>query len=405
MVLVSYGGWAPDDALVERWETDVRPGFNYHEDRVPDYDLPEVLKTFDGEVITLAEEWMEHRDALLKVFREQMFGIRAGDPDWMDFRLLEEDSEAMDGAATLKRVLIISSLRQRDFRFELTLFLPNDREGPVALFLLMNNRGRENTDPTRKERSDFWPAEAVIARGYGVAAIQNAQLAPDNEEHYRTGVMRLIDRADAPRAATAWGALAAWGWGASRAMDYFEKDPAIDAERIAVLGHSRGGKAALWAGAEDSRFSLVISNNSGCGGAALSRRKFGETIAEINRVFPFWFTPNFHEYGGDGIDRLPIDQHQLIALIAPRAVYVASADEDLWADPRGEFMSLAHASPVYELFSGEFIDPAIMPSSGDALHTRYQGYHLRPGDHNLTLFDWDRFMDFADQLYGEGETE
>lgn len=399
MISGSYGGWAPDEALIEHWETGVRPGFNYHEDRVPEYDLPEVLKTFDGEAIASAEGWIEHRGALLQVFREQMFGIRAEDPEWVDFRLLEEDPEAMDGAATLKRILIISSLKQRDFRFELTLFLPNDREGPVPLFLLMNNRGRENTDPTRTERSDFWPAEAVIARGYGVAAMQNEQLAPDNEEHYRTGVMRLVDRSEKPRAATAWGALAAWGWGASRAMDYFEKDPAIDAERIAVLGHSRGGKAALWAGAEDSRFSLVISNNSGCGGASISRRKYGETIADMNRRFPFWFAPNFHAYGGEGIDQLPIDQHQLIALIVPRAVYVASADEDLWADPRGEFMALAHASPVYELFSGERIDPGTMPASDEFLHSRYQGYHLRPGDHNLTRYDWDRFMDFADQLF------
>ena len=399
---LALANWTPEAALIEHWENDVRPGFNYHESKVPEYELPEVLKTFEGDPIDSPQAWMEHREDLLQVFREQVYGIRAGEPEWMDFRLLDEDPYAMGGVATLKRILIITSLYQRDFRFELTLLVPNEREGPVPLFLLMNNRSPNHTAPTRArvERFDFWPVEAVIDRGYGIAAIQNAQLAPDNEETYREGVMRLLDYSgDQPRAGNAWGALAAWGWGASRAMDYFETDPDIDAERIAVIGHSRGGKAALWAGAEDTRFSLVISNNSGCGGASISRRKYGETIADMNRRFPHWFAPNFHAYSGEGIKDLPVDQHQLIALIAPRAVYVGSADEDLWADPRGEFMALAHASPVYELFGGKRIEPSTMPASDDYLHTSHQGYHLRPGDHNLTGYDWDRYMDFADKLF------
>ena len=182
----------------------------------------------------------------------------------------------MDGAATLRRVAITSRQGSRTHRFELTLFLPNNRSGAAPVFLLINNRPPSNTDPTRKEKSGFWPAEQMIARGYGIAAFHYAEIAPDDAKTYREGVIKFFDEAADRATPYTWGALAAWGWGASRAMDYFETDSRVDKRHVAVVGHSRGGKAALWAGAEDERFAMVISNDSGEGGAALSRRNFGE---------------------------------------------------------------------------------------------------------------------------------
>jgi hypothetical protein len=305
----------------------------------------------------------------------------------------------MDGVATLRRIAIESRQGQRSQRFELTLFLPNTRSGGAPVFLLINNRPPSNTDPTRKEKSGFWPAEEMIGRGYGIAAFHYAELAPDDPQKYRDGVIGMFDSGAAVESAKyTWGALGAWAWGASRAMDYFETEPRIDKTRVAVVGHSRGGKAALWAGAQDERFAMVVSNDSGEGGAALSRRDFGETIERINTSFPHWFAAAYKTFNRRPAD-LPVDQHLLLALVAPRALYVASADEDLWADPRGEFLSLAASSPVFGLWRDPPIRPADMPAIETPLVSGRRGYHIRTGGHNLTLYDWTRFADFADRVW------
>jgi len=391
------GGWTARPEVVAR-TTQQQPGFNYDEAHVGSYVLPDPLASH-GRRIQNRDQWPERRAEILNLFRDNVYGRSPGKPEKLAFDVLEDNARAMDGAATLRRVAIVSQQGGRTHRFELTLFLPNGRDGRVPVFLLINNRPDTNTDPTRQQKSGFWPAEQLVARGYGIAAIQYGQLAPDDKDRFRDGVIQLFEgTTTGPRPPHAWAAIAAWAWGASRAMDYFETDARVDAARVAVVGHSRGGKAALWAGAEDARFGLVVSNESGEGGAALSRRNFGETVARINTSFPHWFTDTYKTFNGRASE-LPIDQHMLISLIAPRAVYVASADEDLWSDPRGEFLSLAASSPVFALWGDAPIAPAEMPALEMPLVRGRRAYHVRTGTHNLTPYDWDRFADFADRLW------
>ena len=391
-------GWTANPETVRRL-AEKQPDINYDENRVHSYLLPDPLQTEAGGIST-REHWTKRRTEIRELFRQHVYGRSPGPPEQLTFEPLETDSAAMGGAATLKRVAVVARNRGREHRFELTLFLPNAVHGPARVFLLLNNRPVSNTDPTRKERSGFWPAEDVIARGYGIAAVQNNQIAPDDRHTFRDGAMRLFETdVTEPRPDDAWGALAAWAWGASRAMDYFVTDPRVSAAHVALVGHSRGGKAALWAGAEDERFALVVSNESGEGGAALTRRNYGETLARITKTFPHWFAASYNRFVGRE-QTLPVDQHMLLALIAPRALYVASAAEDLWADPRGEFLSQVHASPVYALFGHPELREQEMPPVDRPLVAGPRGYHVRTGTHNLTPFDWTCFMDFADKVWG-----
>ncbi|MEO5820999.1 MAG: acetylxylan esterase [Vicinamibacteraceae bacterium] len=396
VLLAQGGGWRANPEVVARTSAQ-RGEFNYDETRVRPYTLPDPLAGRTG-TITKAADWTARREEIVDLFRDNVYGHSPGPPEHLSFKVIEENPRALAGAATLRRVAIVSRQAQRTHQFELTLFLPNT-PGRARVFVLINNRPASNTDPTRAEKSGFWPVEQVIARGYGMAAFHYGQLAPDDKDTYRSSVMALFDRpAAADRPAHTWGALAAWAWGASRALDYLATDARVDASHVAIVGHSRGGKAALWAGAQDPRFAMVVSNESGEGGAALSRRGFGETIERINTGFPHWFTDTYKTFNGRA-DALPVDQHMLLATIAPRALYVASADEDLWADPRGEFLSLAASSPVYALWGEPVIGPDAMPPLDTPFIAGRRGYHVRPGGHDLTPGDWNRFADFADRVW------
>lgn len=371
---------------------------------MPAYSLPDVLTAIDGRKIATAQDWTTiRRPEILELFRKHVYGRVPATGYQKSFRLVRRDPDAMDGAATLKQIEITITAAGKSLTIHLALFVPNKPAKPVPTFLLICNRGPENIDPTRKTKSEFWPAEEVIARGYGIAAFHNADVDPDKNDGFQDGIHALLDQGG--RAPDAWGTIAAWAWGASRCLDYFETDPDVARDKVAVIGHSRGGKTALWAGAEDERFALVCSNDSGCGGAALSRRqnKEKETVAKINKGFPHWFNETFKTYGGRE-EALPVDQHMLIALIAPRAVCVGSAEQDLWADPRGEFLSVVHAGPVYRLFGKQGLGPSPeMPAIGESLHGDGAHYHIREGKHNLTVFDWKCYLDFADRVFGKAK--
>jgi dienelactone hydrolase len=367
---------------------------------MPTYTLPDLVTAADGRKITTADQWQKiRRPETLELFRKHVYGRVPATPYEKRFKVVKEDPAAMGGAATLKQVEVTITAAGKSLTIPFTLFVPKKAVKPVPAFLLICNRSRDDIDPTREKKFDFWPAEAVIARGYAVAAFFNGDVAPDQKDAFKEGIHGLLDRG---RSADAWGTLAGWAWGASRCMDYLENDKDIAHDKVVVVGHSRGGKTALWAGAEDERFAVVCSNDSGCGGAALSRRRNAqkETVAKINRGFPHWFNDNFKSYN-DREDKLPVDQHMLIALIAPRAVCVASAEDDLWADPRGEFLSAVHAGPVYRLFGKQGLgDSPEMPSIGTPLHGDGIHYHIREGKHDLTLYDWTCYMDFADRVFG-----
>ena len=322
---------------------------NYDETTVPHFTLPALMKTNQGDKVKKISQWEKiRRPELLSLFEENVYGQTPGGFDSIRYSLTNEKADAMNGKAHLKEVQITVWNKGHSVSFPIVLFIPNKRTDPAPVFLLINNRSKSNTDPARVEKSTFWPAELVIDSGYAIASFHNADVAPDNKNSYQNGVLsqlfpEVLSRDNGMKA------IGAWAWAASRVMDYFETDKDIDKTRVAVVGHSRGGKTALWACAQDQRFAMVFSSCSGNSGAALSRRKYGETVSLINKQFGHWFNNNYKKYSSD-VNSLPVDQHMLIALIAPRPIYTTNATDDRWADPYGSFLSLGYAKPVYDLY-------------------------------------------------------
>lgn len=358
--------------------------------------VPDPLISTDGEKIDTKSKWQQIRKPeILNLFQEHIYGKPSIQrPDSLTFNLVDIDEDAMDGKATRKQINISYEGPGGKGSFQLLLFIPNHIMKPASTFLLIDNRDYENMDADQMVTSSFWPVEYIIERGYATAAFHNSEVAPDDAKNpYQNSVHAIFDANLENRPANAWGTIAAWSWGASRAMDYLETDPDIDPNQVAVAGHSRGGKAALWAGATDERFDFIISNNSGSTGAAIARDKVGETIQQINTTFPHWFNENYKKFNGKEHD-LPVDQHMLISLLAPRNVYVSSASEDEWADPNSEFLSLVYAEKVYRLFGFKCLGTTQFPNADSPLHGDGMGYHLRTGNHDLTTYDWKNFIDY-----------
>ncbi len=386
--------------------------------------LPELLVSETGLSIQTSEQWEEiRRPEILDLFRDHIYGRVPESDIRINYRLVYEDREAMEGTAIQKEVQMEFLRGEDSLEVTLLIFLPKETSLPVPLFLGLNFYGnhtihpdpqisitdswvRNNpefgipdnraTEASRGLRSGRWPVEMILSRGYGLATIYYGDIDPDFDDGFQNGIQGLLDPRGADRGPSSWGSIAAWAWGLSRAMDYFERDVEIDQERVAVMGHSRLGKTSLWAGALDERFAMVISNNSGCGGAALSRRPFGERVSNINRSFPHWFASRFHDYNEKEAG-LPVDQHMLMALIAPRALYVASAEQDDWADQRGEYLSLVHGSEIYRLYDPDISLTPQMPGLNQPVIRAKLAYHIRSGKHDVTDYDWEQYLGFADQ--------
>ena len=391
---------------------------NYDESKVGAYRLPDPLVFDDGRPVRTAGEWMEHRRAeILNLFATNVYGRSPKPPKNIRYQVFDEDHHALGGKAIRRQVSVYFSSREDGQKEDLLLYLPAGARKPVAVILSLNFGGNQSVtkDPgvrlaTIWDRKTHARAQAseesrgsdtgldvekTLARGYGFATIYYQDIEPDFKGGYEYGIRPLfLKTGQTAPAPDDWGAIGAWAYALSRALDYLEKDKDVDAKRVVVMGHSRLGKTALWASAMDPRFAMVISSCSGEGGASLMRRNYGETVRNLVDVFPFWFSANFQEYA-DHADQLPVDAHELIALSAPRPVYVTAAEDDKWADPRGMFLACAGAGPVYRLLGAQDLGTDQMPELNQPiLHTL--AFHFRTGRHAVTAFDWDQFLAFAD---------
>lgn len=392
----------------------------YDESKVPSYSLPPLLQSSNGKQIKSTKEWEKiRRPEILHLFQEHVFGHTPKEKIATKFEVTSVDENALDGKA-IRKIITVYLGASQDYTMSILLYLPKSSQR-VPVFLGLNYAGNQATHPDAAipitthwipNRSDVkitdnkatettrgilkrrWPVEEAIERGYGIATVYYGDLQYDKKDgDVQQSIQRLFK---SPVKENSWGAIGRWAWGLSKAMDYLVTDRHVDAAKVAVVGHSRLGKAALWAGAQDTRFSLIISNNSGEGGAAITRRLYGETIDVINKNFPHWFSSNYKQYNHKEND-LPVDYHQLIALMAPRLVYVASASEDLWADPKGEYLSGYEATPVYQLYGKAGLTSPTPPAVETPVGNGSIGYHSRKGPHDILLYDWQQFMNFADR--------
>jgi hypothetical protein len=398
-------------------------GTNYDESKVPNFTLPDVLTLNNGQKVRNAKTWWDkRRPEILEMYRAEIFGRSPTKTPKLNYEVFSIDQKALGGKAIRKQVTVFLTEKPGGPKMDILMYLPAAAKKPVPVFLGLGFTANQgvNADPgirladewvrdpatkqmakrstgekSRGAAASRWAVDQILEHGYGLATIYYCDIEPDFNGGMPYGVRPLFFKGDQKEPAPDdWAAIGAWAWGLSRAMDYLEKDRQVDAKRVAVIGHSRLGKTALWAGAQDTRFSMVISNDSGEGGAAISRRQFGEQVRNLNTSFPYWFCGNFKKYN-DRENDLPVDSHMLIALIAPRPVYVASAQEDLWADPKGEFLGLVNAAPVYELLGKQGLGTDQMPGIHQPImHT--EAYHIRAGKHDITAYDWEQYLKFAD---------
>lgn len=401
------------------------PEESYDEGLVPAYELPELLRFESGGAVASVADWQRRRSELLRLFEAEVYGP-IPPPLPFDAEVVESATPVYGGIGLRDQIRLrfkssvnVPAADDAPFLDLLLVYPATARKSPAPVFVALNFGGNHSSsddpairvteswvadkyrDPVTGDPAGFrgkqayrWPFEKALAAGFAVATFCYSDVAPDHPDRWRDGVARLLlsQRSGLPAVGEP-GAISLWAWGLSRVLDYLEGRPEIDAAAAIVAGHSRQGKTALWCGATDARFAAAISNCSGCGGAALSRRRFGERFLHINTNFPHWFTARFKAYN-EREQECPVDQHQLIALLAPRPVYVASATEDLHADPRGEFLGALAAEPAYALYGLRGLGTTEQPEP-DRPAGEFVRYHVRTGRHDIVGWDWLQYIDFA----------
>ena len=334
---------------------------------------------FDREVTR--DTFADWKRRTVDLYARECFGVTPPAPASVVAEMMADREDDWAGKAEHRMVRLSFEMEKGRFSFPVHLVLPKTgRPMPCALYISF----------TPYATAGYQPIEEVVDHGYAMAVFCYEDVTRDNGD-FTDGIAAMTSRAGED----AWGKIGMWAYAASRAMDYLLTVPEIDGSRVFVMGHSRLGKTALWAAAQDARFAAVVSNDSGCSGAAVSRGKAGESVAAICKQFPFWFCRNYEKYAGRE-DSLPFEQYQLLACVAPRPLYVSSASQDDWADPRSEFLSCAMLDPAYALFGLPALGSDQMPQPGGRIASGRVGYHLRPGTHYLSRYDWARVMRFMD---------
>lgn len=384
----------------------------YSESRVPFYTLPDPLLDISGNRIDSPEQWKnERRPQLMGLFATTIYGRvpQPEQPIQTTYTVLSTDEHFFEGRCTRKQVLITFENDRGKVAMHLALFTPNNVEGPVPILLRMGFADAEGA-PVELENIQAYgrlkngtPLIDFLKKGFGVACIKGGEVIGE-EVQFRRSIQQLFYRGkQSMPQADEWGVLAGISWQASRAVDYLLTESKVDPKQIALVGFSKLGKCALWAAAQDTRIAMVMSQNSGCAGAALWRRNFGETLSYMFR-FPTWLCGNARKFIGKESD-MPIDQHMLLACIAPRPVYVVSGIDDMWADNQGEYLSAHHATPVYELLGLKGQSTQERPAINQPADKRALAYHVRSGAHGYHQLDWDQYLAFMEFHFAQGNNK
>ena len=338
---------------------------------------------------TTAQNWPQRRKELLEIFAREEYGFSPPPPPYVEAEITHrEQGKSWAGKAEHSEVALKFPTPKGDFSFPVDFVVPyGDRQSPLIIYISF----------TKYPIGQYGPIEEIVDGGYAMAIFCYEDVTKDEDDGFTSGLAAMYDRTGG---GADWGKIAMWAWAASRVMDYAQALEQIDRNRIICVGHSRLGKTALWCGVQDERFASAVSNDSGCSGAAITRDKKGERVKAITKNFPFWFCENYQKYIEKEYE-MPFDQHELIALLAPRPVYVASASEDIWADPQSEFLACVAADDAYKLLGKKgFVHEDRYPEPGEYLHEGDIGYHLRVGTHFLSRYDWQMFMRFMDRHLG-----